>query len=56
MKEKQINKRNKKIIKNKSAIKNQKKNINGLKIKKQRNLAIEEHYKIENNHYHDYES
>jgi hypothetical protein len=25
------------------------------KIKKQRNLNIEEHYKIENSHYHDYE-
>jgi len=30
---------------------------NGVKkIRKQRNLNIEEHYKIENNHYHDCES
>jgi len=26
------------------------------KLKKQRNLNIEEHYKFESNHYHDYES
>jgi hypothetical protein len=44
------------IIKNKLIIKNLKINVRGLKkIKKQRNLNIEEHYKIENDHYHDYE-
>jgi len=41
---------------NKLTIKIKKQDIMGLKkIRKQRNLSTEEHYKIENNHYHDYE-
>jgi hypothetical protein len=40
---------------NKSITKTKKKDIMVLKNRKQRNLNIGEHYKIENNHYHDYE-
>jgi len=41
---------------NKSITKIKKKIHNGVKkIRKQRNLNIEEHYKIESNHYHGYE-
>jgi hypothetical protein len=42
------------MTKNKLITKIQKKDIMGLKNKK--TLNIEEYYKIENNHYHDYES
>jgi len=51
-KEKQINKRNKKQINHHNP---QKRHKGVKKTKKQRNFNTEEHYKIENNHYHDYE-
>jgi hypothetical protein len=51
-----MNNRNKKTTKNKLFTKTQKKRHKGVKkIKKHRNLNIEECYKIENNHYHGYE-